>query len=58
VAYGGVGLTAANWPNFIRDNYRHRIASGASRAKAGALLAYGSVVGALFNLIEATAPIA
>ncbi|MDB5969091.1 MAG: hypothetical protein JWQ90_1541 [Hydrocarboniphaga sp.] len=52
IAYGGIGLTSTNWPDFIRDNLHHRIAGGTPRAKRIALSAYGAIAGAAMNLQE------
>lgn len=52
ISYGGVGLTAANWPLFIRDNYQYRMSAEVPRWKAAALLGYGRVAGRLMELQE------
>lgn len=52
ISYGGIGLTARNWPDFIRDNLEHRLRSGVPAWKAQALRGYGRVAGALMDLHE------
>lgn len=52
ISYGGIGLTASNWPAFIADNLAHRRADGVPRWKLGALRAYGTVAGAAMRAHE------
>ncbi|NKF24439.1 cupin-like domain-containing protein [Solimonas marina] len=55
IAYGGVALTASNWPKFIADNVAYRRRDSA-RWKAESLRLYGHLAGLAMRVHEGLAP--
>jgi histone arginine demethylase JMJD6 len=53
IAYGGIGLNASNWPNFIDDVARTRAAVA---WKSNAIRLYGKLAGAAMSVQEALTP--